>query len=410
MENNMENKKKTKKYEEIMTSIQKDIADKKLLPSGKLPTEKELCVQFSTSMITVVKALNELKNKGIIVRVRGSGSYVKDSLQPNLMEGKRLSLAVLWHSHLEPASFYFSFFGLISQGILEGAGLPKQQINWLESGKNDNIIGNITSSDRSVSIDFISEPLVSQTRHPKLKELLSKDYNSFITLGIKAESWLDELLGLNMPTVLIDQLSDKYNYLADQVFIDPHPAFYQLFDYFEKSKIKKIHFVMGYTSIPAPSSKMKTDEVAKFRNRMMMIDPDSQYRFNIFKRIAEERGVEIKNEWVHSCQPMDFSTEDIAKKINEMPVKDHPEAIICPSIGSAEVMMKYFYQRNEKIFCAGITNDKYNGPAIPIRVYCENMGLVGLELLLSKIQRPKRMSIRAGVPMELLLNESSIKR
>ena len=144
----MENNKKIKKYEEIMASIQKDIADKKLLPSGKLPTEKELCVQFSTSMITVVKALNELKNKGIIVRVRGSGSYVKDNLQPQLMEGKRLSLAVLWHSHLESAGFYFSFFGLISQGILEGAGLPKQQINWLESGKNDNIVGNITFTSR----------------------------------------------------------------------------------------------------------------------------------------------------------------------------------------------------------------------------------------------------------------------
>lgn len=394
-----------KKYEQIMNAIQKDIENKVLLPGGKLPTEKELCNQFSTSMITVVKALNELKNKGIIVRVRGSGSYVKDNLQPQLMEGKTLSLAVLWHSHLDPTSFYFSFFGLISQGILEGVGLQKKQIEWVKSEKGNNIVGNITSADRSVSIDFISESLESQTRHPKLDEVLVKKYNSFITLGIKSEAWLDELLGLNIPTVLIDLLSDKYNYLADQVFIDPHPAFNQLFDYFQKTKIRKIHFVMGYTSIPAPSSKMKFQEVAKFRNRMMMVDPDSQYRFNIFKRIAEERGFEINKEWVHSYQPMDFSYEDIAKIMNDLPLKDQPEAVICPSIGAAEVTMKYFYQRNKKVFCAGITNDKYNGPVTPLHVYCENMGLVGLELLLSKIQRPKRVSIRAGVPMALLLNE-----
>lgn len=403
-------KKKTKKYEEIIEAILKDIAAKKLMPGGKLPTEKELCLEFKTSMITVVKALNDLKNKGVIVRVRGSGSYVKDNMQPKLMEGKRLSLAVLWHSHLTSDSFYFSFFGLISQGILEGAGLGKQQVNWIDKGEKENVIGRIISTDRSVTIDFISEPLISQTRHPILKELLDTNYNSFIGVGIKSEEWLDELLKLNIPTVLIDQLSDKYNYLADQVFIDPHPAFYQLIDYFEKKKMKRIHFVLGYTSIPAPSSKMKYQEVAKFRNRMMMVDPDSQYRFNIFRRIAEERGIEIKNQWVHSYQPMDYSTEDIAKIINELPVDDHPEAIICPSIGYAETMMKYFYQRGDKIFCAGITNDKYNGPAIPIRVYCENMGLVGFELLLSKMQRPKRVSIRAGVPMELLLNESSIKR
>lgn len=404
----MENKKKMKKYEEIMTVIQSDIESKKLLPGGKLPTEKELCSQFSTSMITVVKALSELKNKGIIVRVRGSGSYVKDNMQPQLLEGKRLSLAVLWHSHIEPASFYFSFFGLISQGILEGAGLKKDKIEWLKTERKNNVVGNITSEDRSVSIDFISESIESQTRHPNLKEMLAKNYNSFITLGIKSEAWLDELLSLNVPTVLIDLLSDKYNYLADQVFIDPHPAFNQLFDYFQKSKITKIHFVLGYTSIPAPSSKMKSDEVAKFRNRMMMVDPDSQFRFNIFKRIAEERGLEIKNEWVHSCQPMDYTNEDIAKKISDMPLNDQPEAIVCPSIGAAEAMMKYFYQRNKKVFCAGVTNDKYNGPVTPLHVYCENMGLVGLELLLSKIQRPKRVSIRAGVPMALLLEGSKL--
>ena len=171
----MENKNKKMKYEEIMQAILEDIASKKLLPSAKLPTEKELCATFSTSMITVVKALNELKNKGVIVRVRGSGSYVKDAQQPNLIEGKRLSLAVLWHSHVETESFFFSFFGLISQGILEGLGLTKSQVNWQESGVNNNVVVSVSSADKSVSIDFISEPLVSQTRHPILKELVQKD-------------------------------------------------------------------------------------------------------------------------------------------------------------------------------------------------------------------------------------------
>jgi DNA-binding LacI/PurR family transcriptional regulator len=299
---------------------------------------------------------------------------------------------------------------MISHGILEGMGLNKQQMQWITGSGLDNNVANISSSDRSISIDFISESLNSQTRVPKMKDLLKKNYNSFITLGIKSEEWLDELIKLNVPTVIVDNLNDKYNYLADQVFIDPHPAFNQLIEYFLNNKINVIHFILGYTSIPAPDNKMNFKEVAKFRNRMMMVDPDSQYRFNIFKRLAEDKGIIIKSEWVHSYQPMDYSMDDIAKIIYEMPGADHPQAVICPGIGNAETIMKYFYQRNEKIFCAGLTNDKYNGPAIPIRVYCENLGLVRIELLLSKMQRPKRGAIRAGVPMELLLNESFIKR
>jgi len=399
-----------KKYEEIMVSIQNDISNKKLLPGDKLPTEKELCETFSTSMITVVKALNDLKNKGVIVRVRGSGSYVKNDIHPKLANGARISLAVLWHSHLTSDSFYFSFFGMISQGILEGMGLNKQQLQWLPVSELDNNVANISSSDRSISIDFISESLKSQTRVPKMNDLLKKEYNSFITIGIKSEEWLDELIKLNVPTVIIDNLNDKYNYLADQVFIDPHPAFNQMIEYFLDNKIRVVHFVLGYTSIPAPDNSMNIEAVAKFRNRMMMVDPDSQYRFNIFKRLAEEKGIIIKQEWVHSYQPMDYSMEDIAKILFDMTGSDYPQAVICPGISAAETIMKYFYQRNEKIFCAGITNDKYSGPAIPIRVYCENLGLVGLELLLSKMQRPKRCSIRAGVPMELLLKESYINR
>ena len=47
---------------------------------GRLPSETDLCARYGVSRITVKHALNLLRDEGVIVRQRGRGSYVRQSL------------------------------------------------------------------------------------------------------------------------------------------------------------------------------------------------------------------------------------------------------------------------------------------------------------------------------------------
>ena len=49
------------------------------LPVGmKLPTEKEMCLSYACSRLTVRKALEELQREGYINKVQGLGTFVKE--------------------------------------------------------------------------------------------------------------------------------------------------------------------------------------------------------------------------------------------------------------------------------------------------------------------------------------------
>lgn len=72
------------KYQRIADALAEQF-EKEVFPGGRLPTEQELCTQFSVSRQTVRQALSVLKQEGLITRRQGSGSYLtglkRDRLQ-----------------------------------------------------------------------------------------------------------------------------------------------------------------------------------------------------------------------------------------------------------------------------------------------------------------------------------------
>lgn len=69
------------KYEEIASHIKKEIVEGKYKANEKLPYEKDICEMFEASKMTVKKALDLLVMEGLIVKRRGSGTFVKDISQ-----------------------------------------------------------------------------------------------------------------------------------------------------------------------------------------------------------------------------------------------------------------------------------------------------------------------------------------
>lgn len=66
------------KYEKIAFDIKEDILSEKYKPNEQLPFEKELCEKYNVSKMTVKKALDLLVNDGLIIKRRGSGTFIKD--------------------------------------------------------------------------------------------------------------------------------------------------------------------------------------------------------------------------------------------------------------------------------------------------------------------------------------------
>lgn len=68
-------------YLNIKEDILTKINNRLLMPGDKLPTEQQLMQEYKVSRITVSKALNELKESGILVRYPHRGTFVSDSVQ-----------------------------------------------------------------------------------------------------------------------------------------------------------------------------------------------------------------------------------------------------------------------------------------------------------------------------------------
>lgn len=78
---------RTPKYQQVIQSLSRDILAGKYQPGRKFPSEAALVQQFRTSRITIGRALRELARRGLVDRIAGSGTYVRDSAGA---EGSRL--------------------------------------------------------------------------------------------------------------------------------------------------------------------------------------------------------------------------------------------------------------------------------------------------------------------------------
>jgi GntR family transcriptional regulator of arabinose operon len=65
------------KYQKLFESLKADIVSGRFQPGQKLPSEAAIVKKSGASRITVVRALRELQNIGLVDRVAGSGTYVR---------------------------------------------------------------------------------------------------------------------------------------------------------------------------------------------------------------------------------------------------------------------------------------------------------------------------------------------
>lgn len=63
------------RVETIVTELRQRLNDGEWPPGSRLPTEKQMCDEFSTSRATIRSALSELEGLGLVITRHGSGTY-----------------------------------------------------------------------------------------------------------------------------------------------------------------------------------------------------------------------------------------------------------------------------------------------------------------------------------------------
>lgn len=66
------------KYEQVANDLRKKIFEGQFLPNEQLPFEKDLCQKYNASRITIKRAVDQLVFEGLVIKRRGSGTFIKN--------------------------------------------------------------------------------------------------------------------------------------------------------------------------------------------------------------------------------------------------------------------------------------------------------------------------------------------
>lgn len=184
-------------YRQIYDRLMEDIANGAYADGRQLPTELEVAKQFFVSRITSKKALSQLAEDGVIVRIPGRGSFVKkDCHIPTLQAAREQSAPVI----ALVMGGYGSSFGL---DIVNGAVDMAEELNMHLILKN-------TCNDQKREAKILKSLMASnvagiivQPAHGELynEVLLSAVYSKYPIVMIDRS-----MAGIDVPFVGVDNV------------------------------------------------------------------------------------------------------------------------------------------------------------------------------------------------------------
>ncbi|MDR1296500.1 MAG: histidine utilization repressor [Deltaproteobacteria bacterium] len=95
-----ENAPPTPLYSQIKRRIQAKVNLGEWKPNSKIPSESDLCDKFSVSRMTVNRALRELVEQGVLMRLPGVGTFVAESkMESTLMSVRNIADEIAAHQN-----------------------------------------------------------------------------------------------------------------------------------------------------------------------------------------------------------------------------------------------------------------------------------------------------------------------
>lgn len=384
---------KSPRHLEIREQLRRQIMSGALRPGSRLPTEIELFKELDASNTTVVRALNDLVREGLIVRRRGSGTFVAERENPPLILGRALKFGVLWH-HSVYAHHWDGFCHRLALGALRSWGMAGVEPELEQDRAGTFTRGIWRQPARGLTVECLGNEIGGTKRVPDLQIVRQGGFDGLLTLGIIEESWLEELLELKVPTVMVDFPTQRFSSQADLVYADPQSGYRAVVDRWVSRGLRRIHFVGACVWDP----QKRTPDASRpsgYRSGKRT-DPDTFLRLAAWRQALEAHGIEPTEAGVHWRATDDH---ELAGRLAAMPESERPQALLCHGIEQAEGLLGECAAYGLRLEAAGACDRPRVGRALSVRLEAGQMGEVAGELLLARIKQPARPYLNVGVRM-----------
>lgn len=138
-----------KKYLGIVRALESDIYAGHIKPGDRLPSQRTIAEVLQVDLTTVTRAFNEARRRGLVEGNKGSGTYIRDSVQQQLIAEKRSMLDLSMNNPPQPES------AQLQQRVPEGiAGLIADERRMLQLQYQDSA-GN--PADREAAVYWFQQ-------------------------------------------------------------------------------------------------------------------------------------------------------------------------------------------------------------------------------------------------------------
>jgi len=352
------------KYQEILEKLQEDINSGHYKPGQRLPSEPELVRRYSTSRMTVFRAMRELQTLGLVTRKVGSGTYVA--------EKKSVDSHVF--GLLIPDLGQTEIFETICQGMMEAPQALHHALLWGNTASRGN--------DRA------------ETAEQLCRHYIAKNVSGvfFAPVEFNAERnavnhrIVAELDRAQVPVVLLDRCLEPYPDRSryDLIGIDNRRAAYHLTEHLLNAGAQRIAFFGRPNSAPTVDAR-----ISGYREAIHILAKDMPAR-------------------VHLGDPED------TKLLQSVMKKHSPDAFICANDDTAgrliHTLLTIGKRVPEDVRVAGFDDVKYASllpvPLTTMRQPCKQIGQSALSVMLERIAMPDLPTRDVLLGCELVVRKS----
>lgn len=140
-------------YKQLESKLRESILQGKWARGEMLPNEQDIAQMYSVSQGTVKRALDELANSNMIIRVQGRGTFV------NTLSDEQ-SFSSFWRIHMNDDDDFNPMQDLTNRWVSVDYTLPKTPIEHTLAGQLDNYLYHVHRVRLYRGVPFIYEQVV----------------------------------------------------------------------------------------------------------------------------------------------------------------------------------------------------------------------------------------------------------
>lgn len=369
----------TTKYREIYRHIEKSILAGEFMVGHRIPTEIELAQRFSTSRVTVARALRDLVREGLVVRRRGSGSFVCQ--RPSAIRHQFGMVA-------ETTGAYGGVVGMIAEEIMRSA--RKQGFGLLTDRLTPKDFQSITRTAEEFCQQFFARKIKGVFFTPLVAPLGMMSPAD----QIAANERIVQILGAaGTPVILIDR--DIYAYPRrspyDMIGMDNVHAGYALTRHLLDSGYRRIDFIIWewHRTISTVGARLVG-----------------------YREALRERGIAPESGRIHDG--LTFENVNDRAYIRNLVRTAKTQAFVCANDHLAASLMRGLmtagYRIPQDVALVGVDDDEWGKLlAVPLTTFRQpgaQMGAVATRLMFERIGEPSLPPRTISLMGELVVRES----